>query len=146
MTDARTRLMNNLGLLILRLGVGGYMLTHGWGKLQRVLAGELDKFADPLGLGPELSLLSAVGAEFFGALLVMVGLATRLSAGALVFTMGVAAFIVHAADPWTMGDGASKEPALLYLIPFLALVLTGPGKLSLDTYVRRAWQRRKARA
>jgi uncharacterized membrane protein YphA (DoxX/SURF4 family) len=58
--------------------------------------------------------------------------------------MAVAAFVIHAGDPWTMEAAAtaffggasktwfSKEPALLYLIPFLSLVFTGGGKLSID--------------
>ncbi|MCW8803231.1 MAG: hypothetical protein OQK57_02445, partial [Ignavibacteriaceae bacterium] len=40
----------NLGLLLLRLSAGGFMLTHGYPKLQRLLSGEL-RFGDPLGLG-----------------------------------------------------------------------------------------------
>jgi putative oxidoreductase len=147
--------MTGLGLLILRLGVGGYLLTHGWGKLQRVIAGELDWFGDPIGLGPVPSLLLVVFAEFFCALLVMIGLGTRFAAIPVVVAMGVAAFVAHGSDPWTMGRGAelftaggaqswaSKEPALLFLVPFLALALTGAGRFSLDDLVRR---RRAGRA
>ncbi len=51
---AGRELGNSLGLLVLRLGTGGYMLTHGWGKLQMVLAGDFDKFGDPIGLGSGL--------------------------------------------------------------------------------------------
>ena len=41
--------------------------------------------------------------------------------------MGVAAFIVHGADPL-----AKKEMALLYFIAFVAIFLAGPGKFSID--------------
>ena len=62
--------------------------------------------------------------------------------------MAVAAFVVHAGDPWTLGAGRSKEPALLYLFPFLALALTGPGRFSLDAWlgpkVAAWWARRRA--
>lgn len=121
----------SIGLLLLRAGVGSYMLTHGFGKLTMLLNG--DEFpADPLGMGKGLTLFVAVLAEFVCPLLVIVGLGTRLAAIPVVATMAVAAFVVHADDPWTMGQGNSKEPALLFLIPFLALVFTGPGRFAVD--------------
>lgn len=149
-------LVSSIGLLILRLGAGVYLATHGWGKVQMVFAGEFDKMGDPIGLGPTASLILLAGAEFVCALLVALGLGTRLAALPVVFAMGVAAFVAHGSDPWTMGEGArlflegkaefwsSKEPALLYLIPFLALVFTGPGRLSLDAMIRSAWHERKS--
>ena len=42
-------------------------------------------------------------------------------------TMAVAAFMIHAADPF-----AKQEKALVFLIAFVALLLTGPGRYSLD--------------
>lgn len=129
-------LTTSLGLLLLRLGLGGFMLSHGWGKLQMLLAGDFDNFGDPLGMGKPVSLVLAVGAEVGCSLLVMLGLLTRLAAIPVVITMAVAALIVHANDPLTMtGPGSSKEPALLFLIPFLALVCTGAGKFSLDALI-----------
>ena len=56
---------------------------------------------------------------------------------ATAVTMGVAAFLIHANDPWTMGGGASKEPALLYLIGFLPLFFTGAGRFSVDNMIVR---------
>lgn len=147
---------SSIGLLILRLGIGGYMLTHGWGKVQMMLAGGFDKFGDPIGLGSPLSLVLMVMAEFLCALAVIVGVATRLAAAPIVFAMAVAAFAAHGGDPWTMGEGArmflageskswaSKEPALLFLIPFLALVFTGAGRCSIDGVIRPRWRERRA--
>jgi putative oxidoreductase len=147
MEARRQDLTTSIGLLVLRLGIGGYMLSHGWGKLQMLLAGEFDKFGDPIGLGTGLSLVLMVVAEFFCALLVMLGLATRFAAVPVVIGMAVAAFVVHGGDPWSMERAAiqffageskswfSKEPALLYLIPFLAMALTGAGRFSLDALI-----------
>ncbi len=130
----QTKLNNtrvDLSLLILRLASGGFMLTHGWPKLQRLLAGEM-KFGDPLGLGPELSLILAVFAEVFCAILVLLGLGTRLAVIPLIVTMAVAAFIVHGADSF-----ARKELALFYLVSYVILLLMGSGKISVDRLIAR---------
>ena len=136
-----------IGLLILRLGVGGYMATHGWGKLQMLIAGDFDKFGDPIGIGNTASLVLITFAEFFAAIMVMLGLATRFAALTLAIAMGVAALVAHQSDPWTLARAfelfmagktqfpASKEPAMLYLIPFLALAFTGAGRLSIDAMI-----------
>jgi len=155
--DARRQdLTVSIGLLILRLGIGGYLLTHGLGKLRMLLAGNSAMMGDPIGLGPILSLILVTVAEFLGALLVMLGLATRFTAALVVVSMAVAAFVAHGSDPWTMEQGyklymagqskswASKEPALLYLIPFLALIFTGAGKISLDALIWPRWHAKRA--
>ena len=154
MEAERNELSTSIGLLILRLGIGGYLITHGWGKLQMLLAGGAEKFGDPIGLGPTLSLALVTMSEFLCAALIIFGLATRLAAFPVVISMAVAAFVVHAKDPWTMGAAAnaflsgasktwfSKEPALLYLIPFLTLAFTGGGKFSLDGWIAMRRNRR----
>lgn len=145
----------SIGLLVLRLGVAGYLLTHGRGKLEMLLAGQFEQFGDPVGLGSEASLVLITVAEFLCSLLVILGLGTRFAAAVIVVGMAVAAFVAHAQDPWTMEQGyklwvsgaaqswASREPALLYLIPALALVFTGAGRYALDALLGR--RRRGAR-
>lgn len=116
-----------IGLLFLRIGAGGFMLAfHGWGKLIN-FGSRWGKFGDPIGLGPEVSLILTVFAEFFCSLALVLGLFTRAAAIPLLITMLVVAGIVHIDDPWN-----KKEFALLYAIPFLALIFTGGGKYSLD--------------
>nr|WP_320023764.1 DoxX family protein [uncultured Draconibacterium sp.] len=130
----QTKLNNtsvHFSLLLLRLTTGGFMLTHGYSKLQHLLAGEM-QFGDPLGLGPEVSLVLAVFAEFFCSILIMLGFGTRLAVIPLIVTMAVAAFIVHAADPF-----GRKEMALLYLVGYVILLLTGSGKISVDRFISR---------
>ncbi|MBI5905162.1 MAG: DoxX family protein [Deltaproteobacteria bacterium] len=147
MESERNEYAASVGLLILRLGIGGYLVTHGWGKVQMLLAGAGGQFGDPIGLGPTASLVLVATAEFLCALLIIVGLGTRFAAVPVVISMSVAAFVVHARDPWTMETAArafmagtsktwfAKEPALLYLVPFLALVFTGGGMFSLDRWI-----------
>lgn len=120
----------DFGLLILRLGIGGLMLgAHGWSKLQNY-SNLVDKFPDPIGVGSQMSLILAIGAEVGCAALLIVGLAARLATIPLITTMVVAAFIVHADDPFK-----KQEFALVYLIPFVTLFFTGPGRFSADAYI-----------
>lgn len=70
------------------------MLTHGIPKLLKIIEGNIE-FGDPIGLGTETSLFLAVFAEFFCALMILLGFATRLAALPLIINMFVAAFVVH---------------------------------------------------
>lgn len=117
---------SNLALLIGRLAFGGMMLTHGWPKLMS-FGERAGSFPDPLGVGNEISLMLTVFAEFFCALLLMVGLGTRLVLIPLIITMFVAASFIHLNDPFS-----DKEMALLYFFGYLILMVFGPGKFSLD--------------
>ena len=141
MNERRQGILTSIGLLILRVGVGGYLMTYGWPKVVQAAQGRFGEFADPIGIGTGPSLIAAAGAEFFCGLLVADGLLTRVAAAPAAFTMGVAAFVVHKADPYTMtaamaaGSARSKELAMLFLIPMLTLVFTGPGWFSLDALV-----------
>ena len=116
----------NLALLIFRVGTGLMMLTHGYPKFQRLMAGEF-RFGDPLGLGVEASLVLAVLAEFVGSILIILGLATRIATIPLMITMAVAWGIVHVDDPF-----GTQEKAALYLVCFLVIFITGAGNYSLD--------------
>ena len=116
----------SLGLLILRAGLGATMLTHGYPKFRNLIAGEF-KFGDPIGLGVELSFTLTVFAEFLCSILLILGLGSRLATIPLIITMLVAWLAVHINDPF-----GSQEKAVMYLIAFIALLLTGPGKYSLD--------------
>ncbi len=120
----------DLASLVLRLIGGGFMLTHGWPKLQKVLAGDFG-FADPIGLGASTSLVLTTAAEFGAALLLILGLGTRLVSIPLMFTMLVAAFLVHGSDPF-----AKQEFPLLYFVIYLALFFIGSGKFSIDSIFR----------
>lgn len=125
----------SVGLLLYRVVFGGFMLFgHGWGKFMS-FSEKAATFPDPLGIGNELSMASAVFCEVVCSALVVLGLATRVAVLPLVFTMVVAAFVMHGEDPFFMAGGASKEPALIYLCAFALLFFTGPGCFSADTLI-----------
>lgn len=125
-----TDLKDNLpdfGLLFMRMSVGLFIVFgHGWGKLMNF--GTMStQFPDPIGLGSTVSLVLVVFAEVFCGLAFALGLLTRFSVLPLIIFMLVGAAIHHADDPWQ-----KKEFALLYLIPYVTVFLSGPGKYSLD--------------
>ncbi|MEE9372028.1 MAG: DoxX family protein [Saprospiraceae bacterium] len=127
-----TKVMNaDWVALILRIIGGGFMLTHGYPKLMKLLSGDLE-FGDPIGLGVGPSLFLTVFAEFFCGLLLLLGLGTRLASIPLFITMFVASFIVHGNDAFGI-----KEKALMYLLIYLALFLFGGGKYSIDNLIKR---------
>ncbi len=116
----------NLSLLIFRVGVSAMMITHGWGKFEKVINGEF-QFGDPLGIGVEASLILAAFGEFICSILVILGLATRFAAVPVMITMLVAWQISHAGDPFS-----TQEKSVFYLLSFLFILIAGPGKYSLD--------------
>ena len=114
------------GLFVLRVAFGVFMLVHGMQKLMG-FSEMADKFPDPIGIGSQLSLIMAIGAEVGCSILLILGLGTRLAVIPLASTMIVALFVVHAADPWKV-----KELAALYLAVYAVIFITGPGRCSLD--------------
>lgn len=120
----------DVALFILRVGAAALILTHGIPKLLMLFGGGEIQFADPIGLGMEISLTLSVFAEFICAILLGLGLGTRLAAIPLIINMSVAFFIFHAQDPFK-----AKELALIYLLIFVTLLITGSGKYALDHYL-----------
>lgn len=120
----------NLGLLVLRVALGGSMLLfHGLSKAES-FGTMKDTFPDPLGVGSPASLGLVVFAEVLCAALLVVGFFTRLAAIPLIVTMAVAVFLQHGNDPWS-----ERELPLLYLAGFAAVFFLGAGRASLDSAI-----------
>ena len=110
-----------LGLFLLRVGIGLSMLSHGLPKLLG-FAEKSQGFADPLGLGPVLSLSLAIFAEVICSILLILGIKVRWATIPLLTTMLVAFFIVHGQDPW-----GRKELSAIYGLVYITLLLAGGG-------------------
>lgn len=122
----------DVGILVLRAGLGASMVVHGWPKLSGGLLTwtKLGGAMASLGItfAPALWGLAAAVAEALGGVLLVLGLATRTASAALAFTMFVA-FKWHL----DAGEGfGGYSHALEDGIAFLALVLLGPGRYSVD--------------
>jgi putative oxidoreductase len=125
------------GLLVARLWAGGLMLVgHGLPKLTANIASPAEFKLDPLGIGAVPSFLGVVGAEVIAAGLIVLGLGTRLATLPLIFVMVVAAFVFHAGDAFFL-PGKAKEPAVMYGLAYVAILLAGPGRFSLDHLLAR---------
>jgi putative oxidoreductase len=138
----------SLGILALRVMIGLMMLIgHGIPKIQKFATYSEGFFVPDFlpfkYMSPQVSLMACITAEVGASVLLILGLATRPAAFMLGFAMVVAAFARHAADPWFMAGGAAKEPALLYLIPMIAIILTGAGAFSLDATIYKETKRRR---
>lgn len=120
----------NYVLLLLRLLIGIFMLTHGVGKFSALFSEDPIQFPDPIGIGATASLTLAVFSEVFCSILLIVGLGTRLAAIQLLITMLVAALIFHADDPF-----GKKELPLLYATIYFVIVVIGAGKISIDNWI-----------
>ena len=130
---------SDLTLLLMRIGVGALMLSHGAGKLLKLFGEEPVKFSDPLGVGATASLAMAVFAEVFCSIFLIFGFATRLSVVPLLITMLVAVLLIHTHDPFP-----KKELPLLYIIIYLAIGIFGAGKYSVDNLIYKKLSLRKS--
>lgn len=126
---------SGLGQLFTRAMVGVVMTFHGSQKLFgwfggygiEGTAGFFEKLGIPF---PTLNVYLAGGAEFFGGLLLIVGLFTRPMAAILAFTMFVAAFTAHR-GAFALSQGG-MEYALTLAVVSLGIALFGAGRLSAD--------------
>jgi putative oxidoreductase len=124
-----------LGPLFARIVTGWVFVGTGWGKLSH-LPMVVENFRNwgipaPEVLGPFVS-----GVEFFGGVLLLVGLLTRISAGAL----GVVMIVAVKSAQWEDVDSLQTLLGLdevMYLALFLWLAIAGAGRVSLDHYLER---------
>jgi putative oxidoreductase len=129
------RPLQGLPPLFARVVCGWVFLLSGWGKLHNLpqVTQNFISWHIPL---PQLLTPFVSGVEFFGGMFLLVGLLTRISAGAL----GVTMIVAIASAKW--GDVDSLETLLgfdetEYLALFLWLAIAGAGPLSLDYLLER---------
>jgi putative oxidoreductase len=121
----------DLGLLLIRLGLGAAFVVHGSGKMFHpegwaTLGGEMAKFG--INFAPMAWGFAAAFSEFGGGILFILGFLFRPAAILLTCTMAVA--VSH---HYNAGQGFQGYSHALELgVVFLGLIFVGPGKLSID--------------
>ena len=131
-----------IGPLLARIVVGWVFLWSGWGKLNNLpqITDNFISWGIPF---PHILTPFVSGMEFFGGIFLLLGLITRISAGALAITMIVA---IKSAK-W--GDVDSLETLLgfdesEYFAIFTWLAIAGPGSWSLDHLLMRSFKSSKS--
>ena len=96
-----------------------------------------DRFPFPFSVVPvEISWHISTWTELIGPVMLVLGLGTRFASVSLIILTIVAWVSVHAGNGYNVADNGFKLP-LIYLIMFVPLLLSGPGKLSLDHWIAR---------
>ncbi|MDQ6758065.1 MAG: DoxX family protein [Bacteroidota bacterium] len=119
----------NTALLILRLGFGILLAHHGYLKFLNFQQTE-GFMMDFMGLGKSTTTCLVIFTELFCAILVIIGLFTRLACIPIIFLFII--IIFKATGPDFFGKSELPE---LYLAGFLAILLAGPGKASVDNMI-----------
>jgi putative oxidoreductase len=128
-----------LAPLFARITVGWVFLLSGWGKLMNLpqVTENFVGWGIPL---PHLLAPLTSGVELFGGLFLLLGLLTRLSAGALGVTMIVAIKSAKWADVDSLETLLGFDETE-YLALFLWLAIAGAGAVSLDHWLQRRFSR-----
>jgi putative oxidoreductase len=132
---ALTDRLSGLAPLLIRITVGVVFLRTGWGKLSDLP--RVTEYFASLGIPmPALNAAVAASVEFFGGILILVGLGARLVALPMAFTMVVAIITAKREEI----DGVLSILGFeewSYMMMFVTIVLIGAGPLSLDALIAR---------
>ena len=123
----------NIGLLILRLSIGGLMLFHGIHKLIHGVDDLVEMFS---GMGlPGFVAYGVYIGEFLAPILIIIGYRTKLASLFIAATMLVATFTAHADDLLKIGDHGewALELVGLYLFGSFSIFFLGAGKFTLSS-------------
>lgn len=132
MTDAKIRegKLHDITHFGIRAAIGTIFIVHGSGKFDPGFVG----FLNQIGIPAEMQILIAL-AEFVPGILLIIGVLTRISALILSIDMLGAIFHVKHADHLT-GQGG-YEFDLILLAGVLAVIVAGPGRVSISHVVKK---------
>jgi|SRR6476661_5485943 len=119
----------NLGMLIMRVGIGVLLASHGFDKITHFDTMR-PHFINFMGLGQTVSLCLAIFAELFCSIFLILGLFTRLACIPILILMSVILLKVTHGD--IFGNG---QLAALFFAATLTLLFCGPGEISMDRMI-----------
>ena len=136
---AKIEILKDIPPLLFRL-----ILAYGFYGPATMKLGNIDGIAEWFaGMGlpfPTLNAYMAVATETAGFILLFLGLATRIISIPLIVVMLVAIFTVHIGNGFEAGANGFEIP-LYYLLMLFGLIVTGPGKLSLDAVIEKYYKK-----
>ncbi len=126
----------SLLILALRVFFGVLFFTHGLDKMINFNTLS-ETYPSVLGFGSYMTLMVSIFCEFACSLFLIAGLMERVVLLPMIASMAVAFFDIH--------DGMFPEGelSLIYLILFVVLLLTGPGRYSVDYLIDMKFQKEK---
>src|SRR4051812_14532138 len=125
---------SELGIFVLRIGLGIVFTMHGWQKLFQMGVPGVASFFGMIGVpAPEIAAAVVTILELTGGIMLLLGLFVRWIAIPLALDMLTAALVVHLPGGFFAPDGV--EMVLLPLAGSVALILAGPGRFALDQIV-----------
>ena len=121
---------NSLGILFLRISIGGLMLFHGVNKIIHGIDGIIS-LTTAKGF-PELMAYGIYIGEVLAPVLILIGFLTRPAAATVAFTMVMSIYLAFGWAGFELNKHGAPgvELNLMYLIGALALVFTGAGRYS----------------
>ncbi len=135
MTGENKVSIRDIGPFLIRIGLGVIFMFHGYSKMfQGGHANIAKMMADKGAPMPEVLGWLAAISEFVGGALILVGFLSRIWGLGHVVVMLVAIFVVHGIDTFAAKDGGIEFPLALLLMA-LAIVISGPGRISIDQAV-----------
>lgn len=130
--------MLDLGLLLVRVVLGGYVAAHGVQKLTHLWGGggleaSSREFRHDGFVGGRLTAFAGGASQLAGGVLVLLGALTPLGAVLVIAPMTIAVTVKIPVGFWSQ-DGGWEYPSFLALLA-VAVAWTGPGALSVDAAV-----------
>jgi len=107
-----------------------FVFGYGLKKLKMLINGE-DFFYSFLGFGSDITLLLASIGELIAPIFIIIGYKTRFFTALPLFMMFIVVLDVKSGEPFE-----SYQTALLYLISLSIIIIAGPGKYSIDNYIK----------
>ncbi|MBD5557277.1 MAG: DoxX family protein [Desulfovibrio sp.] len=120
-----TSVSGDWAILLLRWVIGLALLPYAVQKICTPSMG--DKFHAVMGMSPKLSFHLAMCVETLASVCLLLGLGTRIAAVAGICNMSVAFKVAH--GPYL------TAPSAPFLLGFIAVLVTGPGRFALDALI-----------
>ena len=124
---------DDIGKLIIRLVLGATVLLHGIAKLTGGVGG-IRGMLQSAGLPGDLAWAVLIG-KVLGPLLLIAGFHARLGAGLVAINMLFAIGLAHMGELLVLNQqgGWAIELQAMFLFTAVGLVLTGPGRIGINT-------------